>query len=143
MLAANHSSYLSNKRIKSIIEGRDFFPDLEILAFVLNPIRETTVLALEAHSASPADTYPSWSPKVLGVPKGFGCAKRFWVCQKVSDVSKDFVCAKRVSGVPKGFRCVKRFRVCQKGFRCVKWFQHAERVSGMSKGFSIVNTISM
>lgn len=43
-------------KIRSIIQGRNFFSDLEILAFVLNPIRKA-VLSLEARTATLGDCY--------------------------------------------------------------------------------------
>lgn len=43
-------------RIKSIIQSRNFFSDLEILAFVLNPIRKA-VLSLESRTATLGDCY--------------------------------------------------------------------------------------
>jgi hypothetical protein len=43
-------------KIKTIILGRNFFSDLEILAFVLNPLRKT-ILSLEARTATLADCF--------------------------------------------------------------------------------------
>jgi len=51
-------NYLTNSRIKPIIQARSFFDDLKILAFVLNPLRKA-VLALEARTATLADCYLS------------------------------------------------------------------------------------
>jgi hypothetical protein len=45
-----------NDRVKSIIRGRNFFDDLKILAFILNPIRET-VLALEGRKVTLGDCF--------------------------------------------------------------------------------------
>jgi hypothetical protein len=39
--------HLTNNKIKSIIQARNFFDDLKILAFVLNPLHKA-ILALEA-----------------------------------------------------------------------------------------------
>ena len=63
----------TNNRIKSIIQGRTFFSDLKILAFVLNPLRKT-ILSLEAHTATLADCFLSMA--CLGailkhLPQGF------------------------------------------------------------------------
>jgi len=49
---------LSNSRVKTIIEGRNFWSDLKILAFVLDPLRKV-ILALESRSATLADCYLS------------------------------------------------------------------------------------
>src|SRR5437762_2060771 len=57
-MVAEHSNYLTNNRIKPIIQGRNFFDDLKILAFVLNPLRKA-ILALEARTATLADCYLS------------------------------------------------------------------------------------
>ena len=45
-------------KIKTIIQGRNFFSDLKILAFVLNPLRKT-ILSLEARTATLADCFLS------------------------------------------------------------------------------------
>jgi|SRR5829696_555050 len=45
-------------KIKAIIQGRNFFSDLKILAFVLNPLRKT-ILSLEARTATLADCFLS------------------------------------------------------------------------------------
>src|ERR1044072_7020877 len=46
----------TNSRIKTIIQGRNFFSDLKILAFILNPLRKG-ILSLEARTATLADCY--------------------------------------------------------------------------------------
>jgi hypothetical protein len=46
----------TNNRIKIIIQGRNFFSDLKILAFVLNPLRKS-ILSLEARTATLADCF--------------------------------------------------------------------------------------
>ena len=45
-------------KIKTIIQGHNFFSDLKILAFVLNPLRKT-ILSLEAQTATLADCFLS------------------------------------------------------------------------------------
>ena len=45
-------------KIKTIIQGRNFFSDLKILAFILNPLRKT-ILSLEARTATLADCFLS------------------------------------------------------------------------------------
>ena len=50
--------HLTNNKIKPIIQARNFFDDLKILAFVLNPLRKA-ILALEAKTATLADCYLS------------------------------------------------------------------------------------
>ena len=52
---AAENEEITNK-IRSIIQGRNFFSDLEILAFVLNLIRKA-ILSLEAHIATLGDCY--------------------------------------------------------------------------------------
>jgi hypothetical protein len=53
-IAANNQ--LSNDNVVRIIQSRNFFSDLRILAFVLEPLRKA-VLALEARSATLADCF--------------------------------------------------------------------------------------
>ena len=50
-----HPDYI-NDRVRSVIQGRNFFDDLKILAFILNPIRET-VLALEGREVTLEDCF--------------------------------------------------------------------------------------
>ena len=50
------SDDIVNNRIKLIIQGWNFFSDLEVLAFVLNPLRKA-ILLLEAHMIILADCY--------------------------------------------------------------------------------------
>ena len=57
-IAANNSHLLTNDNIVRIIQSRNFFSDLRILAFVLEPLRKA-VLALEARSATLADCFLS------------------------------------------------------------------------------------
>ena len=45
-------------KIKTIIQGHNFFSDLKILAFVLNLLRKT-ILSLEAQTATLADCFLS------------------------------------------------------------------------------------
>jgi hypothetical protein len=54
-MVTNHSNYL-NDSIRNVIRGRNFFDDLKILAFVLNPIREA-VLALEGRNVTLGDCF--------------------------------------------------------------------------------------
>ena len=51
----NENADITN-RIKPIVQDRNFFSDLEILAFVLNPIRKA-VLSLETRTATLGDCY--------------------------------------------------------------------------------------
>ena len=57
-IAADNSRLLTNENIVRIIQSRNFFSDLRILAFVLEPLRKA-VLALEARSATLADCFLS------------------------------------------------------------------------------------
>ena len=54
-MVANHPSYV-NTQVQKIVRGRNFFDDLKILAFVLNPIREC-VLALEGKRVNLGDCF--------------------------------------------------------------------------------------
>lgn len=54
-MVVNYSDYL-NDRTRHIILRRNFFDDLKILAFVLNPIRES-VLALEGRKVTLGDSF--------------------------------------------------------------------------------------
>jgi hypothetical protein len=49
-MAANYSNYLTNDKIKSIICSWNFFNELKVLAFVLNPLCKA-VLGLERRTA--------------------------------------------------------------------------------------------
>ena len=53
-----YENLLTDYRIKIIIQRRNFFSDLEILAFTLNPLQKA-VLSLESRSATLADCYLS------------------------------------------------------------------------------------
>lgn len=57
-MVTEHANILKNTKVKAIIEGRNFWSDLKILAFVLNPLRKA-ILALEARKATLADCYLS------------------------------------------------------------------------------------
>jgi hypothetical protein len=68
----------TNNRIKTIIQGRNFFSDLKILAFVLNPLRKT-ILSLEARTATLADCFLSIArlgAVFKNLPQGFNCSFR-------------------------------------------------------------------
>lgn len=54
-MVVNHSS-LTNERVQKIVRGRNFFNDLKIIAFVLNPIREC-VLELEGKRVTLGDCF--------------------------------------------------------------------------------------
>ena len=54
-MVANYSNHL-NDIIRNIIRRRNFFDDLKILAFVLNPIREI-VLVLEGRNVTLGDCF--------------------------------------------------------------------------------------
>ena len=54
-MVANHPSYV-NTQVQKIVQGRNFFDDLKILAFILNPIREC-VLALEGKRVNLGDCF--------------------------------------------------------------------------------------
>jgi hypothetical protein len=54
----DHAELLTNFKVKTIIQGRNFFSDLKILAFVLDPLRKA-VLSLKGQIATLADCYLS------------------------------------------------------------------------------------
>lgn len=58
MVDENADLFVTNNRIKQLIQGRNFFSDLKILAFVLNPLRKA-ILSLEARTATLADCFLS------------------------------------------------------------------------------------
>ena len=63
----------TNSRIKTIIQGRNFFSDLKILAFVLNPLRKS-ILSLEARTATLADCFLNMAKLgavLKNLPRGF------------------------------------------------------------------------
>ncbi|GES80498.1 ribonuclease H-like domain-containing protein [Rhizophagus clarus] len=55
-MVENHAKYLTNTRIKTIVNGRNFWADLNILAFILNPLHKA-ILALEAQKATLANCF--------------------------------------------------------------------------------------
>ena len=55
-MANNFSNYLTNERIRPIIRSWNFFNELKVLAFILNPLCNA-VLALERRSANLSDCY--------------------------------------------------------------------------------------
>ncbi|PKY35748.1 hypothetical protein RhiirB3_457051 [Rhizophagus irregularis] len=57
-IVANNGNLLTNDSIARIIQSQNFFLDLQILAFVLEPLRKV-VLALEVKSATLADCFLS------------------------------------------------------------------------------------
>jgi len=57
-IVTDHHQILTNDKIEKIVNSRNFFSDLRILAFVLDPLRKA-VLALEARSATLADCFLS------------------------------------------------------------------------------------
>jgi len=57
-MANNHDCLLTNDKIKRIIQSRDFFSNLRVLAFVLDPLRKA-VLSLESKTATLSDCFLS------------------------------------------------------------------------------------
>ncbi|RIA87069.1 hypothetical protein C1645_828321 [Glomus cerebriforme] len=55
----DHADSLSKTRVKAIIEGRNFWSDLKILAFVLDLLHKA-ILALEARKVTLADCFLSF-----------------------------------------------------------------------------------
>jgi len=68
-----NESNLLNDKVKRVIQTRNFFSDLRILSFVLNPLRKA-VLALESRSATLGDCFLSLirlSAVLKQLPKSF------------------------------------------------------------------------
>jgi hypothetical protein len=57
-MVTSHDQLLTNDKIKPIIQSRNFFSNLRILAFVLDPLRKA-VLSLESKKATLADCFLS------------------------------------------------------------------------------------
>jgi hypothetical protein len=55
-MATNHSNYITNDKVKSIINSWSFFNELKVLAFVLDPLCKN-ILALERRTADLSDCY--------------------------------------------------------------------------------------
>ncbi|GBB92156.1 hypothetical protein RclHR1_19720002 [Rhizophagus clarus] len=70
-----HENLLTNYYIKLIIQRHNFFSDLEILAFVLNPLRKA-ILSLKSRSATLADCYLNLAKLgavLKNLPRSFHC----------------------------------------------------------------------
>src|SRR5437764_987462 len=57
-MASDHDKVLTNNKIKPIIQSRNFFSNLQVLGFVLDPLRKA-VLLLELRRATLADCFLS------------------------------------------------------------------------------------
>ncbi|GBC13550.1 ribonuclease H-like domain-containing protein [Rhizophagus irregularis DAOM 181602=DAOM 197198] len=57
-MASDHDKVLTNDKIKPIIQSRNFFSNLRVLGFVLDPLRKA-VLSLESRRATLADCFLS------------------------------------------------------------------------------------
>lgn len=57
-IITNHHNLLTNDKIKPIIQSRNFFSNLQILSFVLDPLRKA-VLTLESRTATLANCFLS------------------------------------------------------------------------------------
>ena len=69
----NEYTNLLTAKIKTIIQGCNFFLDLKILAFVLNPLRKT-ILSLETQIVTLADCFLSIArleAVLKNLPRGF------------------------------------------------------------------------
>ena len=55
-LITEHHHLLTNDKIKLIIQARNFFADLRILSFILDPLKKT-ILNLESRSATLGDCF--------------------------------------------------------------------------------------
>ncbi|PKC52732.1 hypothetical protein RhiirA1_480816 [Rhizophagus irregularis] len=57
-MVSDHDKVLTNDKIKLIIQSRNFFSNLRVLGFVLDPLKKA-VLSLESRRATLKDLEPS------------------------------------------------------------------------------------
>lgn len=77
-MANDHDLLLTNDKVKRIIHSRDFFSNLRVLAFVLDPLRKA-VLSLESKKASLSDCFLSLARLAAALkklPRSFNVAFR-------------------------------------------------------------------
>lgn len=83
---------LTNDNVVRIIQSRNFFSDLRILSFVLEPLRKA-VLALEARSATLADCFLSLARLAAGLkklPKSFNPGFRNHCVKVINERCNEF-----------------------------------------------------
>jgi hypothetical protein len=90
-MAANHSIYL-NEKTKNIINSWNFFNELKVLAFVLNPLCDA-VLALERRTADLSDCYLGLariSFAIKKLPHNFNSMFRNYCIEKINERFLEF-----------------------------------------------------
>jgi hypothetical protein len=91
-IVADNSHLLTNNNIEKIIQSRNFFSDLRILAFVLELLRKA-ILTLEARSATLADCFLSLArlTAVLNkLPKSFNPSFRSHCVKVINEYFTEF-----------------------------------------------------
>jgi len=91
-MAVNYSNYLTNDRIKTIICSWNFFNELKVLAFVLNPLCKA-VLALERRTADLSDCYLGLariSFAIKRLPRQFNSEFRNYCIEKINERFYEF-----------------------------------------------------
>ena len=90
-MAANYSNYLTNDKIKSIICSWNFFNELKVLAFVLNPLCKT-ILALERRTADLSGCYLGLAHISLAIKKlpQFNSEFRNYCIEKINERFHEF-----------------------------------------------------
>src|SRR5581483_10469064 len=85
-IAINHSDLLTNDRIKPIICSWNFFNELKVLGFVLNPLHKA-VLMSESRQADLSDCYLELAHISLAIkklPRQFNSEFRNYCIEKIN-----------------------------------------------------------
>ena len=91
-MAANYSSYLTNDKIKGIICSWNFFNELKVLAFVLNPLCKV-ILELERRTADLSDCYLGLARIAFAIkrlPRQFNSVFRNYCIEKINQRFDEF-----------------------------------------------------
>jgi hypothetical protein len=91
-MATNYSDYLTNDKIKSIICAWNFFNELKVLAFVLNPLCKI-ILELERRTADLSDCYLGLariSYAIKRLPQQFNSEFRNYCIEKINERFEEF-----------------------------------------------------
>lgn len=90
-MAENYLTYL-NEKMKNIITSWNFFNDLKVLAFVLNPLCDA-VLELERRTADLSDCYLGLariSFAIKRLPRNFNSTFRNYCIEKINERFLEF-----------------------------------------------------
>lgn len=91
-MATNHSDLLTNDKIKPIILSWNFFNELKVLGFVLNPLCKA-VLALERRKADLSDCYLELAHISLAIkklPRQFNSEFRNYCIERINARFSEF-----------------------------------------------------